>query len=53
LDIDVRFGDVRDRAFLAGLPKGDLILDCAANPSVLEEIARHAEADPNWLDLVT
>jgi CDP-paratose 2-epimerase len=35
LDIDVRTGDVRDRAFLAGLPKADWILDCAANPSVL------------------
>ncbi len=35
LGIDVRVGDVRDRAFLAGLPKADWILDCAANPSVL------------------
>ncbi|MEI6493609.1 MAG: NAD-dependent epimerase/dehydratase family protein, partial [Verrucomicrobiota bacterium] len=34
LGIDVRVGDVRDRAFLAGLPKADWILDCAANPSV-------------------
>jgi CDP-paratose 2-epimerase len=35
LGIDVRIGDVRDLAFLAGLPKADWILDCAANPSVL------------------
>ena len=35
LGVDVRIGDVRDRAFLAGLPKADWILDCAANPSVL------------------
>lgn len=35
LGIEVRTGDVRDRAFLAALPKADWILDCAANPSVL------------------
>lgn len=35
LGIDVRIGDVRDRAFLDTLPKADWILDCAANPSVL------------------
>lgn len=35
LGIEVRIGDVRDRAFLADLPKADWILDCAANPSVL------------------
>ncbi len=35
LGIDVRVGDVRDRAFLDGLPPADWILDCAANPSVL------------------
>jgi len=35
LGIDVRIGDVRDRAFLDALPGADWILDCAANPSVL------------------
>jgi len=35
LGIDIRIGDVRDRAFLDSLPAADWILDCAANPSVL------------------
>jgi CDP-paratose 2-epimerase len=35
LGIDVRIGDVRDRAFLDTLPPVDWVLDCAANPSVL------------------
>jgi CDP-paratose 2-epimerase len=35
LGVDVRIGDVRDRAFLGTLPAADWILDCAANPSVL------------------
>ena len=35
LGIEVRIGDVRDRAFLDTFTKADWILDCAANPSVL------------------
>jgi len=35
LGVDLRIGDVRDRAFLEALPRADWILDCAANPSVL------------------
>lgn len=38
LGCDVRAGDVRDRAFLEGLPRMDWILDAAANPSVLAGI---------------
>jgi CDP-paratose 2-epimerase len=33
--IDVRVGDIRDRATVEALPAVDWILDCAANPSVL------------------
>lgn len=35
LGIDVRIGDIRDRATVEALPAIDWIIDCAANPSVL------------------
>jgi CDP-paratose 2-epimerase len=35
LGIDVRIGDIRDRATIEALPAVDWIIDCAANPSVL------------------
>jgi CDP-paratose 2-epimerase len=38
LGIDVRIGDIRDRATVEALPAIDWIIDCAANPSVLAGI---------------
>jgi CDP-paratose 2-epimerase len=38
LGIDVRVGDIRDRATIEALPAIDWIIDCAANPSVLAGI---------------
>jgi CDP-paratose 2-epimerase len=35
LGIDVRIGDLRDRATVESLPPVDWVIDCAANPSVL------------------
>jgi CDP-paratose 2-epimerase len=45
LGIDVRIGDVRDRAFLDAMPRADWILDCAANPSVLAGVDGSASRD--------